>query len=111
MRGKELGRARLLGTDLARLGVYGVRSRRVRAVLDHYPDRMAVGEVWVFDDERLAQVLDPRQQLVGQRLALAIVDAVDLQVARVEHQLAGRGALSKQAPLEEIRRRIRAALA
>jgi alpha-glucosidase len=37
-------------------GVHDVH-RRVRAVLDSYPDRMAVGEVWVADDARLARYL------------------------------------------------------
>jgi alpha-glucosidase len=31
--------------------------RRIRSVVDEYPDRMAVGEVWVHDDDRLAQYL------------------------------------------------------
>ncbi|WP_460683053.1 glycoside hydrolase family 13 protein [Modestobacter lapidis] len=33
--------------------------RRVRAVLDRYPGTMAVGEVWVADDARLAEYLRP----------------------------------------------------
>jgi alpha-glucosidase len=37
-------------------GVHAVH-RRVRAILDEYPDRKAVGEVWVSDDERLALYL------------------------------------------------------
>jgi alpha-glucosidase len=37
-------------------GVHDVH-RRIRAVLDEYPDRMAVGEVWVSDDDRLARYL------------------------------------------------------
>jgi alpha-glucosidase len=39
-------------------GVHAVH-RRIRAVLDEYPSRMAVGEVWVHDDERLARYLAP----------------------------------------------------
>jgi alpha-glucosidase len=39
-------------------GVHAVH-RRIRAVLDGYPGTMAVGEVWVKDDERLAQYLAP----------------------------------------------------
>jgi alpha-glucosidase len=35
-------------------GVHALH-RRIRAVLEEYPGRMAVGEVWVHDDERLAQ--------------------------------------------------------
>ncbi|WP_456599452.1 glycoside hydrolase family 13 protein [Blastococcus sp. SYSU DS0616] len=37
-------------------GVHVVH-RRIRAVLDQYPGTMAVGEVWVSDDDRLAQYL------------------------------------------------------
>ena len=37
-------------------GVHALH-RRIRRVLDEYPDRMAVGEVWVSDDERLARYL------------------------------------------------------
>src|SRR4051794_33547973 len=37
-------------------GVHEVH-RHVRAVLDEYPGAMAVGEVWVSDDERLARYL------------------------------------------------------
>jgi alpha-glucosidase len=37
-------------------GVHVVH-RRIRAVLDQYPGTMAVGEVWVSDDARLAQYL------------------------------------------------------
>ena len=37
-------------------GVHEVH-RRVRAVLDEYPGAMAVGEVWVADDERLAHYI------------------------------------------------------
>jgi alpha-glucosidase len=39
-------------------GVHAVH-RRVRAVLDQHPGAMAVGEVWVSDDERLARYLRP----------------------------------------------------
>jgi alpha-glucosidase len=39
-------------------GVHAVH-RRIRAVLDEHPGSMAVGEVWVSDDERLARYLRP----------------------------------------------------
>ncbi|MBN1092025.1 glycoside hydrolase family 13 protein [Blastococcus sp. TML/M2B] len=39
-------------------GVHAVH-RRIRAVLDSYPGTMAVGEVWVSDDDRLARYLRP----------------------------------------------------
>ncbi len=37
-------------------GVHDVH-RRIRAVLDEYPGAMAVGEVWVADDDRLARYI------------------------------------------------------
>jgi alpha-glucosidase len=37
-------------------GVHAVH-RRIRAVLDEYPGAMAVGEVWVHDDDRLARYI------------------------------------------------------
>lgn len=39
-------------------GVHDVH-RMVRRVLDSYPERMAVGEVWLYDDERLARYVRP----------------------------------------------------
>ena len=39
-------------------GVHALH-RRLRAVVDEYPDRMAVGEVWLQDDDRLARYLRP----------------------------------------------------
>ena len=39
-------------------GVHEVH-RLIRRVLEAYPDRMAVGEVWVDDDERLARYVRP----------------------------------------------------
>jgi alpha-glucosidase len=63
--------------------------RRVRAVLDQYPDRMAVGEVWVFDDERLAAYLRPDELHLAFnfRLLTADWDAAALRSA-IEHSLA-----------------------
>ncbi|HEV7872019.1 MAG TPA: alpha-amylase family glycosyl hydrolase, partial [Modestobacter sp.] len=62
--------------------------RRVRTVLDQYPDRMAVGEVWVFDDERLAQYLRPDELHLAFnfRLLTAEWDAEELRSA-VDHSL------------------------
>ncbi len=39
-------------------GVHDVH-RMIRRVLDGYPNRVAVGEVWVLDDERLSRYLRP----------------------------------------------------
>jgi alpha-glucosidase len=58
-------------------------------VLDQYPDRMAVGEVWVFDDERLAQYLraDELHLAFNFRLLTADWDADELRSA-IDHSLA-----------------------
>jgi alpha-glucosidase len=63
--------------------------RRVRTVLDAYPGTMAVGEVWVSDDERLAQYLRPDelQLAFNFRLLTAEWDLEGLRTA-VEHSLA-----------------------
>jgi alpha-glucosidase len=63
--------------------------RRIRAVLDAYPDRMAVGEVWVSDDRRLAQYLrdDELQLAFNFKLLTAEWDAGALRQA-ITHSLA-----------------------
>ena len=70
-------------------GVHAVH-RRIRAVLDEYPGRMAVGEVWVSDDARLAQYL--RDGRAPARLQLQAADrGLDAgRAARRGHPLAGR---------------------
>ena len=69
-------------------GVHAVH-RRIRAVVDEYEGRMAVGEVWVSDDERLAQYLreDELQLAFNFRLVTAHWTATDLRDA-VVHSLA-----------------------
>ncbi|MGX5657942.1 glycoside hydrolase family 13 protein [Geodermatophilus nigrescens] len=68
-------------------GVHDVH-RRVRAVLDGYPGTMAVGEVWVSDDARLARYLRPDelQLAFNFKLLTADWDADDLRDA-VVHSL------------------------
>jgi alpha-glucosidase len=63
--------------------------RRIRRVLDGYPGRMAVGEVWVSDDDRLAQYLRPDELHLAFnfKLLTAEWDAAALRTA-VEHSLA-----------------------
>jgi alpha-glucosidase len=71
-------------------GVHDVH-RRIRAVLDEYPDRMSVGEVWVSDDERLASYLRPDELqlafnfklLTAEWAPTALRDAVDHSLAAV----------------------------
>jgi alpha-glucosidase len=69
-------------------GVHDVH-RRIRAVLDEYPGRMAVGEVWVSDDERLAQYLreDELQLAFNFKLLTAEWTADELRDA-ITHSLA-----------------------
>jgi alpha-glucosidase len=63
--------------------------RRIRAVLDAYPGTMAVGEVWVSDDARLAQYLrdDELQLAFNFKLLTADWAAQDMRDA-VTHSLA-----------------------
>jgi alpha-glucosidase len=69
-------------------GVHEVH-RHIRRVLDEHPGAMAVGEVWVHDDERLALYLraDELQLVFNFRLLTAEWTAAELRSA-VEHSLA-----------------------
>jgi alpha-glucosidase len=72
-------------------GVHAVH-RRIRAVLDRYPGRMAVGEVWVSDDARLARYLRPDELQLAFNFKLltaewapeALREAVDHSLSAVE---------------------------
>ena len=48
--------------------------RRIRTVLDEYPGTMAVGEVWVSDDARLAQYLRPDELQLAFNFKLLTAD-------------------------------------
>ncbi len=63
--------------------------RRVRAVLDGYPGTMAVGEVWVADDDRLAEYLraDELHLAFNFKLLTSAWDPAALRTA-IEHSLA-----------------------
>jgi alpha-glucosidase len=69
-------------------GVHDIH-RRIRAVLDVYPGTMAVGEVWVSDDARLAQYLrdDELQLAFNFKLLTADWTVEDMRDA-VTHSLA-----------------------
>jgi alpha-glucosidase len=69
-------------------GVHDVH-RRIRTVLDRYPGTMAVGEVWVSDDDRLAQYLRPDELQLAFNFKLLTADwtAEELRDA-VVHSLA-----------------------
>jgi alpha-glucosidase len=68
-------------------GVHDIH-RMIRTVLDEYPETMAIGEVWVADDERFARYVRPDELHLGFnfRLAQASFDAAAIRVA-VEHSI------------------------
>jgi alpha-glucosidase len=51
-------------------GVHEVH-RMIRKVVDRYPDRMVIGEVWVGDDQRFARYLRPDELHLGFNFRLA----------------------------------------
>ena len=69
-------------------GVHEVH-RHIRRVLDEHPGTMAVGEIWVSDDDRLALYLRPDelQLAFNFKLLLADWDADELRTA-IDHSLA-----------------------
>jgi alpha-glucosidase len=83
-----------------RFDVDGVHDlhRTIRRVLDGYPDRMAVGEIWVTDDERLARYVRPDELHLAFnfRLLEAPWDAAALQRA-IEHSIAAMHAVGAPA--------------
>jgi alpha-glucosidase len=63
--------------------------RRIRRVLEEYPDRMAVGEVWVHDDERLARYLRPDELQVAFNFNLLLAEWTSAELrSAIEHSLA-----------------------
>ncbi|HEY2723372.1 MAG TPA: alpha-amylase family glycosyl hydrolase, partial [Pseudonocardiaceae bacterium] len=69
-------------------GVHDIH-RMIRKVLDEYPDRMAVGEIWVTDDAAFARYVRPDELHLGFnfRLLEAKFDAESVRGA-IEHSLA-----------------------
>lgn len=71
-------------------GVHEVH-RMIRRVLDEYPERMSVGEIWVADDERFSRYLRPDELHLGFNFRLltadfeaaAIRDAINHSIASV----------------------------
>jgi alpha-glucosidase len=78
-------------------GVHDVH-RMIRAVLDHFPGRMAVGEVWVDDDERFARYVRPDELHLGFnfRLVQAPFEAAAVREA-IEHSLSAVDGVGAQA--------------
>ncbi len=69
-------------------GVHALH-RRMRTVLDGYPGRMAVGEVWVSEDARLARYLRPDELQLAFNFKLLTADwAPDALRDAVTHSLA-----------------------
>ncbi|WP_199584648.1 glycoside hydrolase family 13 protein [Blastococcus sp. TF02A-30] len=72
-------------------GVHVVH-RKIRAVLDQYPGTMAVGEVWVSDDDRLAQYLAPDELQLAFNFKLLTADwSADEMRDAIDHSLAAVG--------------------
>ncbi|MHA6625728.1 alpha-amylase family glycosyl hydrolase [Pseudonocardia sichuanensis] len=69
-------------------GVHDVH-RMIRGVLDHYPGRLVVGEVWIGDDTRFSRYVRPDELHLGFdfRLVRAPFEA-DAVRAAIEHSLA-----------------------
>jgi alpha-glucosidase len=63
--------------------------RAIRSVLDDHPDAVAIGEIWVFDNEEFAKYLRPDELHLGFnfRLVRADFDADEVRVA-IENSLA-----------------------
>jgi alpha-glucosidase len=63
--------------------------RGIRSVLDDHPDAVAIGEIWVFDNEQFAKYLRPDELHLGFnfRLVRAEFDAAEIRVA-IENSLA-----------------------
>ncbi|MCA1654912.1 MAG: glycoside hydrolase family 13 protein [Pseudonocardiaceae bacterium] len=78
----QIGRHELFDPRFDDDGVHDIH-RMVRKVLDRYPGTMAVGEIWVTDDERLARYLRPDELHLGFnfRLVLAAFDAAELRTS------------------------------
>lgn len=63
--------------------------RRIRRVFDDYPESVAIGEVWVYDNEQFARYVRPDELHLGFnfRLLRAAFDAADIREA-IENSLA-----------------------
>ncbi|MCV7281199.1 glycoside hydrolase family 13 protein [Mycolicibacterium flavescens] len=69
-------------------GVHEIH-RRIRRVFDDYPDAVAIGEVWVYDNEQFARYVRPDELHLGFnfRLVRAGFDAADIRDA-IENSMA-----------------------
>ncbi|MGH3573909.1 MAG: alpha-amylase family glycosyl hydrolase, partial [Pseudonocardiaceae bacterium] len=80
----------LLDADDPRFNADGVHDihRMIRKVIDEYPARMAIGEIWVIDDAAFARYIRPDELHLGFnfRLLEADFDAGSVRAA-IEHSL------------------------
>jgi alpha-glucosidase len=69
-------------------GVHAIH-RQIRRVFDDYPDAVAIGEVWVYDNEQFSRYVRPDEMHLGFnfRLLRAEFDAVDIRDA-IENSMA-----------------------
>ncbi|WP_253769541.1 glycoside hydrolase family 13 protein [Goodfellowiella coeruleoviolacea] len=68
-------------------GVHDIH-RMIRAVIDEYPDRMAVGEIWVTDDERFSRYLRSDELHLGFNFRLVSAEfEADAIRSAIEHSL------------------------
>ncbi|KUH96901.1 alpha-amylase [Mycolicibacterium acapulense] len=90
---KIVGREMLLAEmdDDPRFNNDGVHEihRRIRRVFDEYPESVAIGEVWVYDNEQFARYVRPDELHLGFnfRLLRAAFDAADIRHA-IENSMA-----------------------
>ena len=81
-------------------GVHDIH-RHIRTVLNDYPHAVAIGEVWVYDNEQFARYLRPDELHLGFnfRLLRADFDAADIRGA-IENSLGRRGDRERDADLD-----------
>ncbi|MGO1049524.1 glycoside hydrolase family 13 protein [Crossiella sp. CA198] len=69
-------------------GVHDIH-RMIRKVMDEYPGRMAVGEIWVQDDERMSRYVRPDELHLGFNFRLVETDFdADAIRGAIDHSLA-----------------------
>ena len=88
-------------------GVHDIH-RHIRAVLDDYPHTVAIGEVWVYDNEQFSRYLRADELHLGFnfRLLRADFDASDIRGA-IENSLAGGGDRERDADVDAVQPRRR----
>ena len=83
--GNQIGQHDLYDPRFDDDGVHDIH-RLIRKVLDEYPGTMAVGEIWVTDNERLAKYLRPDELHLGFNFRLVLTE-FDAEAVRTAIQL------------------------